>query len=95
MPSQKPRIALTLDTDLNDLLADLSVLMKKPKSTIITELLVDVAPMLTDIRDALRLAEQKKDVKPVLARMAASANIIAADMNNDLLSELNKGHSHD
>ena len=66
MPSQKPRIALTVDNDLNTLLEDLSVLMKKPKSTIITDLLVDVTPMLTDLRDALQLAEQKKGYKTSL-----------------------------
>lgn len=87
MPSQKPRIALTVDNDLNTLLEDLSVLMKKPKSTIITDLLVDVTPMLTDLRDALQLAEQKKDIKPVLARMTASANIKTAEMNNDMLKQ--------
>jgi hypothetical protein len=87
MPSQKPRIALTVDNDLNTLLEDLSVLMKKPKSTIITDLLVDVTPMLTDLRDALQLAEQKKDIKPVLARMTATANIKTAEMNNDMLKQ--------
>jgi len=34
MPSQKPRINLTVDHELNELLQDLAVLMKKPKSTI-------------------------------------------------------------
>lgn len=87
MPSQKPRIALTVDNDLNTLLEDLSVLMKKPKSTIITDLLVDVTPMLTDLRDALQLAEQKKDIRPVLARMTASANIGVSEMNNDMLNQ--------
>ena len=76
MPSQKPRIALTVDHDLNEILEDLSRLMgNKPKSRIITDLLVDVTPMLIDLRDALQLAEQKKDIKPVLARMTAKANI--------------------
>jgi hypothetical protein len=87
MPSQKPRIALTVDNDLNDLLQDLSVLMKKPKSTIITELLVDVTPMLKDLKEALELAEQKKDIKPTLARMTATANIKTAEMNNDMLKQ--------
>ena len=87
MPSQKPRIALTVDNDLNDLLQDLSVLMKKPKSTIITELLVDVTPMLKDLKEALELAEQKKDIKPTLARMTAAANIKTAEMNNDMLNQ--------
>lgn len=87
MPSQKPRIALTVENDLNDLLQDLSVLMKKPKSTIITELLVDVTPMLKDLKEALELAEQKKDIKPTLARMTAAANIKTAEMNNDMLNQ--------
>ncbi len=87
MPTKKRRVALTVDDDLNKLLEDLSVLMKKPKSTIITDLLVDVTPMLTDLRDALQLAEQKKDIKPVLARMTATANIKTAEMNNDMLKQ--------
>lgn len=95
MPSQKPRIALTVDNELNTLLEDLSVLMKKPKSTIITDLLVDVTPMLTDLRDALQLAEQKKDIKPVLARMTASANIRASEMNNDMLKQFDWVNDND
>lgn len=87
MSSQKPRIALTVDDDLNKLLEDLSILMKKPKSTLITDILVDITPMLTDLRDALQLAEQKKDIKPVLARMTAKANIGTAEMNNDMLKQ--------
>lgn len=87
MPTKKRRVALTVDDDLNKLLEDLSVLMKKPKSTIISDFLVDVTPMLTDLRDALQLAEQKKDIKPVLARMTATANIKTAEMNNDMLKQ--------
>ena len=95
MSSQKPRIALTVDDDLNKLLEDLSVLMKKPKSTIITDLLVDVTPMLTDLRDALQLAEQKKDIKPTLARMTAAANIKTAEMNNDMLNQFDWVNDND
>lgn len=87
MPSQKPRIALTVENDLNDLLQDLSVLMKIPKSTLITDILVDITPMLKDLKEALELAEQKKDIKPTLARMTAAANIKTAEMNNDMLNQ--------
>jgi hypothetical protein len=87
MPSQKPRIALTVENDLNDLLQDLSVLMKTPKSTLITDILVDITPMLKDLKEALELAEQKKDIKPTLARMTAAANIKTAEMNNDMLNQ--------
>lgn len=95
MPSQKPRIALTVDNDLNKLLEDLSVLMKKPKSTIITDLLVDVTPMLKDLKEALELAEQKKDIKPALARMTAKANIGTAEMNNDMLNQFDWVNDND
>jgi hypothetical protein len=95
MPSQKPRIALTVDNDLNKLLEDLSLLMKKPKSTIITDLLVDVTPMLKDLKEALELAEQKKDIKPVLARMTAKANIGTAEMNNDMLNQFDWVNDND
>jgi hypothetical protein len=87
MPSQKPRINLTVNHDLNDLLEDVSRLLKKPKATIINDFLVDLVPMLTDLRDALELAEQKKDIKPALARMTAAANIKTAEMNNDMLNQ--------
>lgn len=95
MTDRKPRINVTVDDDLNKLLEDLSVLMKKPKSTIITDLLVDVTPMLTDLRDALQLAEQKKDIKPVLARMTATANIKTAEMNNDMLNQFDWVNDND
>ncbi len=60
MPSQKPRIALTVDDDLNELLEEISKLTKKPKATIITEFLVDIKPVLTDLRDALILRRKKR-----------------------------------
>ena len=60
MPSQKPRVNLTINHELNDLLQDLAVLMKKPKSTIIVDFLDEITPMLKDLKEALELAEQKK-----------------------------------
>ena len=87
MPSQKPRVNLTISHELNDLLQDVAVLMKKPKSTIIVDFLDEITPMLKDLKQALELAEQKKDIKPVLARMTAKANIGTAEMNNDMLNQ--------
>ena len=95
MPSQKPRIALTVEHDLNELLQELSVLMKSPKSTIITDILVDVTPMLKDLKEALELAEQKKDIRPALARMTAKANIGTAEMNNDMLNQFDWVNNND
>ena len=60
MPSQKPRLNLTLDEDLNEIITDLSELMSIPKTRVITDLLKDVLPVLTEVRDALKLAKEKK-----------------------------------
>ena len=87
MPSQKPRVNLTINHELNDFLQDLAILMKKPKSTIIVDFLDEITPMLKDLKQALELAEQKKDIKPTLARMTAAANVKTAEMNNDMINQ--------
>ena len=84
MPSQKPRLNLTLDDDLNEIITDLSQLMGIPKTRVITDLLKDVLPVLTEVRDALRLAKEKKSVVPNLARIAASANAGTGVINSEM-----------
>lgn len=84
MPSQKPRLNLTLDEDLNEIITDLSQLMGIPKTRVITDLLKDVLPVLTEVRDALRLAKEKKSVVPNLARIAASANAGTGVINSEM-----------
>lgn len=84
MPSQKPRLNLTLDEDLNEVITDLSQLMGIPKTRVITDLLNDVLPVLSEMRDALRLAKDKKSVIPNLARLAAGANAEAGTINAEM-----------
>lgn len=84
MPSQKPRLNLTLDEDLNEIITDLSQLMGIPKTRVITDLLKDVLPVLTEVRDALKLAKEKKSVVPNLARIAASANAGTGIINSEM-----------
>ena len=88
MPSQKPRLNLTLDDELNDLITDLSVLMGIPKTRVITDVLKDVLPVLTEMRDALELAKEKKDVLPQLARLAATANTKTGIINSEMAALL-------
>lgn len=95
MPSQKPRVNLTISHELNDLLQDVAVLMKKPKSTIIVDFLDEITPMLKDLKQALELAEQKKDIKPTLARMTAAANVKTAEMNNDMINQFDWVNNND
>jgi len=95
MPSQKPRVNLTISHELNDLLQDVAVLMKKPKSTIIVDFLDEITPMLKDLKQALELAEQKKDIKPTLARMTAAANVKTSEMNNDMINQFDWVNDND
>ena len=95
MPSQKHRVNLTISHELNDLLQDVAVLMKKPKSTIIVDFLDEITPMLKDLKQALELAEQKKDIKPTLARMTAAANVKTAEMNNDMINQFDWVNDND
>lgn len=90
MSKQKPRIALTVDEDLNSLLDEISVLTKTPKSTFITGFLVDAKPLLSDLRDALKLAQDKKDYMPTLLKITASTNARAAELNSDMSEFMNK-----
>ena len=90
MPSQKPRLNLTLDEDLNEIITDLSELMGIPKTRVITDLLKDVLPVLTEVRDALKLAKEKKSVVPNLARLAASANAGIGVINKEMADLLNQ-----
>lgn len=91
MPSQKPRLNLTLDEDLNDLIIDLSDLLGIPKTRVITDFLKDVQPALIDLRDALQLAKEKKSVVPQLTRLAANANTKTSIINKEM-AEMLKQH---
>jgi len=93
MPSQKPRIALTVDDDLNILLEELSQLTKTPKSRIILEMLKDAEPHLKEIVVALKMVQDTKNSKDaisVLSRLSALANQQVAVVNNEMASLYNE-----
>ena len=69
MPSQKPRIALTVDDDMNELLTEIATLQGIPKSTLIVQYLDALRPHIVEIREALRLVQQQKDATPHLRKM--------------------------
>ena len=62
MPTQKPRIALTVPDDLNELLDNLSELMGKPKSTFIVEFLIDAQPLFQELYNTINHAKKFKTV---------------------------------
>jgi len=68
MPSQKPRVALTLPDDLNAVFERISVLQGIPKTKVILELLKAYQPVLEQTLDALEKIEQDKENAQKIAK---------------------------
>ena len=60
MTTRKRRLQVTIEPELEPVLARLSVLLETPQSTIITDLLMESLPVLVQTADALELAQQGK-----------------------------------
>lgn len=60
MPSKKPRVPLTLPDDLNNLLAELAQYQGIHKTRFITDLLIEMQPVLQSMLDAYKSIEADK-----------------------------------
>ena len=69
MTDRKPRINVTVDDDMNELIAELAALQGIPKTTLITQYLDMLRPHMVEIRDAIRMVNDKKDPSPHLRKM--------------------------
>ena len=69
MPTNKPRLNLSLDTDMNELIAELAALQGIPKATLVVQYLDMLRPHMVEIRDAIRKVNEKKDPSPHLRKM--------------------------
>ena len=69
MPTAKPRINLSVDEDMNELLAELAALQGIPKETLVTQYLDMLRPHMVEIRDAIRMVNEKKDPSKHLRKM--------------------------
>lgn len=85
MPSQKKRINLTVDDEINSLLDDLAELTGRPKATIIMDMLKEAVPTLKTVRKGLIMAKNSRDKLPIVfAEFASDINSRTATINNDL-----------
>ena len=69
MPTTKPRINLSVDEDMNELLTELAALQGIPKATLVNQYLDMLRPHMVEIRDAIRMVNEKKDPSPYLRKM--------------------------
>lgn len=88
MPSKKTRINLTVDDDMNNLLTELADLQGIPKTTLVYEYLEAMRPHMVEIRDAIRMVNEKKDPSPHLRKMLLDGqqdlfDVIKKEFTND------------
>lgn len=76
MPAKNPRTNLTLPADLDAVITDLARLQGTAKAKIITELLLEVQPVLEQMRDALQAVHENKDDALQVARDFAKSMMI-------------------
>ena len=69
MTDRKPRINVTVDDDMNKLITELAALQGIPKATLITQYLDMLRPHMVEIRDAIKMVNDKKDPSPQLRKM--------------------------
>lgn len=90
MPTQKPRIALTVPDDLNDTLEELAELQDVPKTKIIVELLVEFQPFFEQSLELLKKIKVDKDNADNLTKSYVTETILKANL---LIGDLAKGVS--
>ena len=71
MPNQttSKRVPLSLSPQLYEIISDLSELQNKPMSRVIVELLEEMEPVLSSVRDGLQEVKDSNDPKSVLKRL--------------------------
>ena len=88
MPTKKTRINLSVDDDMNELLMELAALQGIPKATLVTDYLDMLRPHMIEIRDAIRMVNEKKDPSPHLRKMLL-------DCQQDLFDVIKKEFTDD
>ena len=71
MPNQttSKRVPLSLSPQPHEIISDLSELQNKPMSRVIVELLEEMQPVLSSVRDGLQEVKDSNDPKSVLKRL--------------------------
>lgn len=79
LPSQKPRLNLTLPDSLNDVISDLAELQGIPKTRVITEILIEIEPMLKQTVAALKAVKENKQDALKIARDYAQNTLLESN----------------
>lgn len=90
MPNQtnSKRISISLSPDLHAVISDLSDLQNKPMSRVVVELLEELSPVLSNLRDGLTEVQKTNDPKALLRRLGNDLMLDGLEMLGDLSKEI-------
>jgi predicted DNA-binding protein len=92
MPSQKPRIALTVPEDLDSVLDRLSSLTGTPKTKLIIEILEEYRPIFERAVEALELIQSDKSNAQNIAKAFVGEMLLeGSEKLGSLAAEIKKG----
>ena len=91
MPTQKPRIAITVPDEINQTLDRLYELTGTPKSKLIVEMLEQYVPVLDQVVDTLeKIKSDKENGKEIAKKFAQDMLFDGQEMLGVLASEAKK-----
>ena len=90
MPNQtnSKRISISLNPDLYAVISDLADLQNKPMSRVVVELMQELHPVLSQLRDGIKEVKESNNKDEVLKRIGSSVLMSGTEQLGELSKEL-------
>ena len=90
MPNQtnSKRISISLNPDLYAVISDLAHLQNKPMSRVVVELMEEMHPVLSQLRDGIKEVKESNNKDEVLKRIGSSVLLDGTEQLGQLSKEL-------
>ena len=90
MPNQtnSKRISISLNPDLYAVISDLAELQNKPMSRVVVELMEEMHPVLSQLRDGIKEVKESNNKDEVLKRIGSSVLMSGTEQLGELSKEL-------
>ena len=90
MPNQtnSKRISISLNLDLYAVISDLADLQNKPMSRVVVELMEEMHPVLSQLRDGINELKESNNKDEVLKRIGSSVLLDGTEQLGQLSKEL-------
>ena len=90
MPNQtnSKRISISLNPDLYAVISDLADLQNKPMSRVVVELMEEMHPVLSKLRDGIKEVKESNNKEEVLKRIGSAVLLDGTEQLGQLSKEL-------